>query len=730
MKQWVISLLLFSSVGAMAQHDSTQLSKDSAAFNSARTLGQVQVKSKRTFVEVQVDKTILNVQADMLATSGSVFEILQRAPGVSITNDETISLSGKQGVNVFIDGRPSQLSGKDLADYLKALPGITVDKIEIITNPSSRYDAQGNAGIINIRMKKTVIRGANGNISSSYTQGVHGNINAAGMFNYRKNKWNLFANTAARKWRQNTAGSISRIVNSNGAVKAFNNSTTDEDASSSINFTTGADLYLNTRSTMGLLVKGNVYKSALYTPGVTLIQSNYITDSSLSTVNDNGERKQVYNYNLNYKYRDSLGLELNIDADHTSFTDKKIGRVSTVFRDKLNQPYQYRFNDQQVAARILIYSLKADFSKAYKKTGARIEAGIKVNTIRTANDLQAFVQDGSILRNDTGRTNRFEYTENMYAAYCSFTQQKGKWEYQFGLRGEMSGIKGNSTSLTNRVTGYPDTAYFNLFPTAFVRYHPNENHSIGLTAGRRINRPSYQDLNPFEYIFDNYSRERGNPYLLPEFSYNAALDYSYRGALHIAAGCNYTSNTFLSVSTQKGDITEASQYNTGINRRVYLNAGLSWPVTKWWDSYSNISPFYNDYRGNTPAGILRNSSWGMSWYSSHTFSLPQQFKIQLSSWGNVATWEGMYRNSWLGSVDAACSKNLRHDRLNIRLAVTDIFNTQRWKQAVAFGNINFDYLRKWESRTIRIQLALKLGKTNYQKRDRETGAEDANSRIK
>lgn len=730
MKPILTTIFLLFTATAFCQLKADSLKKDTALFNQTKKLAEVVVKNKKPFVEMQVDKTVLNVQNDAVATSGTVFEILQRAPGVSVTNDETLNLAGKAGVMVLIDGKPTQLCTKDLADYLKATPGIQVDKIEIIMNPSSKYDAQGNAGIINIRMKKNTVKGLNGNLGSSYSQGVHGNINASGLINYRKNKWNVFANTAARKWRQNTNGAINRFVNSNGVNKIFENSTTDQDASKNINFSTGADFFADAKNTFGILIKGNEYKSTLYTPGVTLIKSNNAIDSSLSTINDNGQRRRVYNYNLNYKYQDTLGTELNVDADHTSFRNNSSGLVTTKFNDKQNRQYGYMANDQDVNTSIKIYSLKADFTKAFKKVKAKIETGVKWNTIETNNNLQAFLWNTNSFKADTGRTNQFNYTETMYAAYASFAKQKGKWEFQLGLRGEQSVIKGRSVDMRNTVLSYPDTAYFNIFPTAYLRFTLNDKNSFGLNTGRRINRPTYQDLNPFEYIYDVYSRERGNPYLLPEFTNTAELNYSYRGALNIAVGYSHTTNSFQSISSQKGEITEETDYNIGSDHRMYANIGLGMPVTKWWESYSNLSPFYKEYKGEIPAGRLNNATWGMGWYTSHNFSLPKKWRIQVSSWGNVGTLDGIYRTKWLGSVDGGVSKPVLKDKMNIRLAVTDIFNTQRWQQEVAFGNVNFNYRRKWESRTVRLQLNFKLGKTNYQKRDRETGTKEADSRIK
>ena len=703
---------------------------DTSSFNKTQKLNEVVVKSKKPFVEMQVDKLVLNVQNDIVATAGTVFEILQRAPGVTISNDETINLAGKAGVNVLIDGRPTQLSGKDLANYLKSTPGSVVDKVEIIMNPSAKYDAQGNASIINIKMKKNTVKGTNGNLSSSYTQSNHPNYNFSGNLNRRKGKWNWFINATARKSRQNTIGAINRFVNSNGIQKTFANSTVDEDASKNISLKAGADFSLNSKSIFGFMIKGNEYWSKLYTPGITLIQTNSKTDSSLQTINYNKERTSRYNYNFNYRFEDTLGNEFNIDADYSSFKNNKNGMVTTDLLNAQNIKYAYTANDQDVQTDISIYSLKTDFTRQFKKSNSKIEAGLKWNTVKTRNNLQAYVWNVNKFTADTGRTNIFNYTETMFAAYASYSQKIKKWEYQFGLRAEGSVIHGTSRDLKNRYINYPDTSYFNLFPTAFVRYTVNENNSFGISYGKRINRPTYQDLNPFEYIYDNYTRESGNPNLLPEYSNNFELTYSYKSALNLGLGYSITNNSFQSISTQKGEITEESDYNIGKQKRIYLSVNLSVPITKWWDGYVNLNPFYKEYKGAIAQGKLDNSTWGMSWYCSNNFSLPKKWKLQLSSWGNVATLDGIYKASGLGSVDAGVSKAFLKDKMTIRISATDIFNTQRWRQQVNFGDVNFNYQRKWESRSIRLQLTWKFGKTSYKARERELGAQDQLDRIK
>jgi len=704
--------------------------KDSISKQKVTVLEEVVVKSKKPFIEIQTDKTVLNISSNLIASSGTVFEVLQSAPGVSISNEETINMSGKAGVNVLIDGRPTQLSTKDLANWLKSMPASQVEKVELISNPSAKYDAQGNAGIINIKLKKSSQKGFNGSATGAYIQAVHPNANFSTDLNLRESKWNFFANAAARKSRQNTDGAIDRKVNSNGGVKDFINRTVDIDSSSNVNLNLGADYYLNKQSSFGFLIKNNEYQSSLITPGTTLIQTNGKTDSSLQTLNDIKQKNSRTNYNLNYHYEDSLGSEWNLDADYTNYRNSNNSLIKTNLLNAQQIKYGNTVNQQSVATAIDIYSLKADYGKSFKAIKAKLEAGLKWNSIKTDNDLQAALLRSGTIQQDTGRTNTFRYTENISAAYFSFNKKMGHWEAQIGIRAEYAQIKGQSKDLKGTSINYPDTSYLNLFPTAFLRYALNEKHSFGMNFGKRINRPNYQDLNPFEFVFDNYTYSKGNPYLLPELSTQMEVNYSYRGALNIGLGYSHTNNVFQDISTQKGEITQATTYNIGTEKRFFMNFSLYLPVNKWWDLYTNLSPNYKRYQGQVPEGIIDQSAWAMNWYGSNSFSLPKQWKIQISSWGNIATKEAMSATAWLGSVDMGVGKSWKDKPWSFRVSITDIFNTQRWKQEVDFGNVHYQYLRKWESRNLRLQVTYKFGKTKFSKRDRELGSASEEGRIK
>ena len=724
MKFFISLLILLVSLQVTAQVVNDTTSK----LMASKKLDAVIVLSKKPFIEQQIDKTVVNVQADITAASSNAFEILQKAPGINITGEDVINMSGKAGVNILIDGRPTQMGNKELANFLRSMPGSTIEKIELITNPSSRFDAQGNAGIINIRLKKNKLKGTNGNVNLAYTQNVHYRSNAAVAVNHRSGKINAFANVSVNNNKQHTNGYINRNVTVNNIVKNFNNTTVDMDRNVSQNIRAGVDFYLNKKNTFGVLFTNNGNWNPFNTPGKTLISSNGIIDSSLQTTNDNLYKNNRSNTNFNYKYEDTLGNELNLDADYTFFNNTNVTNLGTSYLDKVSTKYNFSANDLDVATNINIYALKVDYTKQLKSINTKIETGVKVSNVATNNNLYATTLFGAAMKADTGRSNNFKYNETIYAAYINVGRQVKKFEYQIGVRVENAVINGTSTDLKNNRINNPDTNYVNIFPTAFVSYKMNDKNMFAASYSKRINRPDYQTLNPFEIIYDIYTSEKGNPFLKPQYTNNFELKYTYRYAFNVAVGYNHTQDYSQIITTQTGQQTLATTDNIGTLDNTYINISAPLPIAKWWEGYANVTGFFNHYKGSLPNGRLNEKAFGMNYYIQNNFKLGKGWSTQVSSWFNAATKEAIFKTAALGSLDVAVKKNILKEKGSVRLTVTDIFNTQRWRQEVQFANMDFTYRRKWESRGVRLQFSWSFGKTKFAARERDTN-QDAN-RIK
>ena len=725
MKQLFSILLSIVLLPAFAQQKTT----DTSSFiNKAQKLTAVTVTAKKPFIEQLLDKTVVNVQADLNAASSNAFELLQKAPGINITSEDVINMSGKAGVNVLIDGRPTQMSSKDLANFLRGLQGSAIEKIELITNPSAKFDAQGNAGIINIKLKKIKIRGTNGNISLGYAQSTHYRSNGSFSINQRSGKSNLFANVSANNNLQHTNGVINRNVTTGNVIKNFNNETSDKDRYQSVDVRTGVDYYLNKKNTFGILFSSNTNHNPFNTPGITNISSNGILDSSLATSNDNLYKNKRYNTNLNYKFEDTIGNELNIDADYTYFKNTNLTNLATDFINNTKTKYNFTANDLDVATNINIYAIKIDYAKKLNKLKAKIETGIKLSSVNTSNNLFATKLIGATMLADTGRSNMFTYKENVAAVYANFSQRLKKFEYQIGLRIENTKLLGNSIDLQKNNINNPDTNYLNLFPSVFVGYNFNDKNKIAISYSKRINRPDYQSLNPFETIYDIYTSEKGNPFLKPQYTNNLEVKYTYRYALNFALGYNRTKDYSQTITTQTGEQTQGTQANIGSLDNAYLNISAPLPITKWWEGYANVTGFYNHYKGNLPTGKLNEKAFGLNYYIQQNFKLGNGWSTQMSSWFNAGTRDAISKTKALGSLDLGVKKNILKGKGAIRLTLSDILNTQSWKQTVQFANMDFTYYRKWESRSVRIQFNWSFGKTKYGARERDTN-QDAN-RIK
>jgi iron complex outermembrane recepter protein len=694
------------------------------------TLTEVVIQVRKPRIEQMADRTVLNVDADVNAAGSTLFEVLQKAPGLAVTGDEQLMMNGKSGLNVYIDGRPSQLSGRDLSNYLQSLPAGSVEKVEIYSNPPARFDAQGNAGIINIKLKKGLNDGLNGALYGSYTQNIHYRMQGGGNFNLRKNKLLLFAQYNAQRSYQHTDGWINRRVGD----QLFQNNTTDQDYSPlQHGLRTGFDWQLSKKSTFGVMLNGRDNRTRLLTPGSTYISENGQPDQVLLTQNDRKFRQTFANPNLNFRYENGEQFTFNADADWMRFNNTNDNQIESRFFQPNWEENYYERIENDLNTNIDVVSVRSDLSWNLKSAKARVESGAKVSSSRTQNDLFAFKSlNNSTLVPDTNRTNSFMYTESVYAAYGNISQRPNdRWEWQIGLRTEYTDADGLSTDLRGSRIERPDTSYLNWFPSAFVQFTPHSKHGFKLAYTRRIGRPSYQDLNPFEQILDAFTSEIGNSYLRPAFTHNVEITYMYHSAASLSLGANRTQDPLQWLVIQPDERAYATTVNIGTQDNLYANLNLPLPVNKWWEMYTYFGVYYNHYRAQLPDGAFNGGRLGANLYMNHNFNLGRRWKAQVDGWWNAPTRELVYQNRGLGSINIGLKKSLLNDQLQLSVNLNDLLNTQRWQQSANFGNQNFELRRKWESRGVRLSVNWKWGNQKIKTaRDRKSGASDEQGRIK
>lgn len=695
---------------------------------AATMLQETTVTAKLPTIERQLDKVVVNVEGSTLAAGNNALELLQRAPGVVVTPQGAVLLEGKSGVTVMVDGKPTQLSGDQLLAFLQSLPGESVSKLELIARPSSKYDAEGIAGIINIRLKKNQNLGLNGTLSAGNTQGVHARLRTGLNLNYRPGKINLFGNGNLIEGAQSVGQTIERYADG----KVFEQKNPMIERFGTQSFKAGADFFANDRHTLGVLVLGNFYRNDSRKDNETQIrqEGSTLIDSTLRSLVLAPTHNDRLTYNFNYRFADTLGNELTFDADRIAFRSAGTNTLENQRFDAENTLLASDALRSDIGSTILVWSLKADYVKN-RKNGVKMEAGAKVNWTNSNNDIQSTRAANGGSRPDAGRTNRFNYRENIAAAYGNVGKQGQQFNWQLGLRAERTAVQGRSTDLYGQVGNNPDTAYLGLFPTAYLQYALKPMHQLGLSYNRRLSRPAYQDLNPFVWQIDPYTSERGNPYLRPAYTNSLELTYTYKYAASAALGYSRTTDLVSTIARQEGEQAYTQPQNLNRQERLSLNVNMPLPIKSWWEGYLWLGVWHNRFQSQLADGPLSAGSFGGGCYLSQQFNLGQGYGLEASFWAQFPTREGIFVNRGIASVSAGAKKSLWQDRATVKIAVNDLFGTQRWMESVDFGSVRGTIRNTWESQNVALSFSWNFGNQNLKTRNRNSGgADDSDGRIK
>jgi iron complex outermembrane recepter protein len=699
-------------------------------------LGGVTVTARKQLVEVKADKTVFNVEGTINAVGQDALELLRKAPGVQIDKDDNISLSGKNGVQVFIDGKPSPLAGKDLSEYLKTLQSAQIESIEIITNPSAKYEAAGNAGIINIRLKRNKTLGTNGSVNVGYGIGVHPKYNTGIALNNRSKDLNLFGTYNYNRGFNENPFNLYREV----ADSIFDQHSMFMNHNQSHNFKAGADLLLSKFSTIGVMMNGVRANPKNYSESNTYI--SYMPTKAgvkqLRATNNNFSRRDNTSYNLNYRYSNPKGKDFNVDVDHSNYDIITDQLLTNIYLDAAGTTETSReVNNMISPTEIKIYSGKADYEQNFK--GGKLGIGGKTAFIKTDNDFQRYNIVGSSKDIDKDKSNRFRYKENINAGYLNYNRQfKTGVMVQFGVRLENTITEGRSTGLKN-VSGtyvpYDSTFkrnYTNLFPSAAITFNKNPKNQWSLSYSRRIDRPAYQDLNPFEFKLDAYTYQKGNTELTPQFTHSFSLTNIYGFKLTTSLSYSHTKDVFAQITdvieTSKSFLTKknlATQDNIGLN--------ISYPFQyKAYSLFANVNSYYSHYKADL--GPLRKVDvdvFSYRFFAQNSLKLNKTVTAELSGWINgPSVWGGTFKNKLMGQVDMGLQKTMLKGMGTLRLALSDVLGTFKFTGDTRYAG---QYLRvsgSQESRVFRVNFSYRFGNTQVKAaRNRKTAAEEENSRT-
>ncbi|TCC96883.1 TonB-dependent receptor [Pedobacter frigidisoli] len=710
--------------------------------SSSRQLKEVSVQGRKPYIEHQIDKTVLNVENSIVSSGSTALEILEKAPGVQVDRQsEQILLNNKSGVMVMIDGKNNFLSTADLAVYLGSLNSSQIATIEIITNPSSKYDAAGNAGIINIKLKRNKAYGTNGSVSSTYRNAIRANLpkNIYGSdvnfsINNRNKNWNFYSNANASKNNNFSNLFLERTTNNDGLQSAFNQNFQKIYTGSRLAAKLGADYYAGEKTTIGVMFDGSTSTRKLDNFSQTFInetQSGITNNNSLVLNSDANTPNKNYSANFNIKHEfKKEGASLNFDADYSGFNYTGLENFNTNFYNENGLIYNNTIIKNDSKTDINIFASKVDFTWPISKT-AKLETGLKSSFVKTNNDfLSSNLVNGS-WQNIVGQSNNFIYKENVNAAYANLSKDLGKWQIQAGLRAEYT----NATGILVTDHTAADQKYLSLFPTVFVNQKISENSNLRYSYGRRIDRPNYQQLNPFNFYMDPYTIQQGNPYLKPQFTNNFEVSYSYKSGLSFSLAYSKIKDLILDSKTAQNDSTRIVTVGQGnIGSGQYYSAGLYFPlkITKWWNFQNNFNLFYNKFNDDNLEGapfVLSKVSYNFNLTS--TITLANNWAIETNFWLNSPRVKGLEKTIiYQYALNTGVQKSFLNKTLKLKLNIDDVFQTNYWKGTLDYQNVNLRVQNNYITRRASFNISYNFGNQNVKSaRSRNTATDDIKGRA-
>lgn len=697
---------------------------------------EISVTAKRNFVERKIDKAVITPEALISNDGTNTLEVLAKSPGIVVDANENISMKGKSGVNVLIDDRPTNLSGEQLSTLLRSLPSGSVSTIELITNPGAKYDAEGNAGIINIKLKKKSSRGFNGGVNLAYGQGRYMRTNNSVNFNYKIDDLNFFSNASFSRNKNYQDLTIWRnyfTPNTSFISSTFTQNSYSPKDRSSINLRIGLDYYATSNSTIGLSLSGFINPSEINATNNAKIGNSKGEITGLVEV-DNPVKSALKNgsANLNYNLKlDTTGQEITANFDYIAYGSSTEQSLISNFFNADKKLLNTNILQSDLPATLDIKAINIDYSLPTKELGL-FETGIKTSFVATMNSAEFYDVVAANKTLNYEFSNKFNYNENINSAYINYSNDFGAFSLQAGLRLENTNIKGLQYGNIKKQDSAFERNYNNLFPTFYLAYKADTAgvHQFNFSFGRRIERPDYQDLNPFTYPMDRFTYYGGNPFLKPTYSYNYSLSHTYNNFLTTTFDLAKLTDVINETNEQRDTIyySRPGNYSEHTTYAVSLEGGLE--ISDWW-----TLQFYTELRNNVYKSLIYNQNLdehNLYWYFGPTnqFKFGNGFSGELAGnfQGNVLVAQFLIKP--IHSLRAGVAKNFTNG-FSLKLNLSDMFYTNQVDGDIRnIANAKANWFSYTDSRVLTLSLSYRFSQGENLRQRKTGGSESEQKRVK
>jgi outer membrane receptor protein involved in Fe transport len=695
-------------------------------FEEVKVVGQLDV------LKAGIDKKIYNVGEDISVKGGTANDVLNNIPSVEVDQDGRIMLRGDGTVTVLIDGRPSSLSGGNGKSLLDALPAGSIERIEVVTNPSAKYDPDGTSGIINIVLKKNKLKGFNGMLTANVGSGnLNGGNVADGSFSlsYRNGKFNAYGSYSGRYMTgyRNNYSSLEQTFSDNSSLKIVQNRL-GSDLNAGHTFRVGSDFYLKPRHVIGFSATGSIgQRDRTGDQWNTSYDGDGNVISFWNRESYDPTNQQNFDLNVNYKFdlKDDKG-SFTIDANQSLGKEEIEGYYEQTDYNLDSTLIGSYLLDQQLfnTEKNNVTTVQSDFTYVLPKRKARIETGLKAIVRKQGVDTysESLNQLSNLYEEDTLANFIYQYDEQIYSAYGIFGQELGKFKYQAGVRLEQSYQIPNLISDSIRIVN----DFFNFFPSAHIRYAFTPKSEVSLSYSRRINRAGSSNLNPFTNYSDPYNLQRGNPNLQPEYIDSYDLGYTNerkKVTLTTSIFYRYTTGVITRIKEFYADNTSAVTY-ANIDKSYSFGTEMIFIVkpTTWWRNSISGNANYIQYDDNTNSFNRSGFNWNLKYSGTFDF-WKKTASIQINGTYNAPriTVQGTAQRR--GAIDISGEKKFKEGMFSVGFRVSDVFNRQGFEMQVNQPSIRQESEFKWLTRKYFITFTYKFGKLEISKKNQGGGGE-------